>query len=104
MLLLKCNWLRIIKSESLGKNFQQVRSGKVSLTPLRNPTVPNTEELFRSNERRSRLTLHKQPRSVASSQSTESESFTVTAGTIHASATLKDFEIPDVPDFDDDYQ
>lgn len=95
MPLLKCNWVRIIVAEGSGKNV---------LTPLRNSTVTNAEELFRSKERRSRLTLHNQPRSAAWSRSTESESSMVTAGTIHASATLKDFETPDVPDFDEDYQ
>ena len=85
--------------EITGENVQQERSSNVSLNPLRNSTstATNAEELFRSNARRSRLTLHRKPRS------TESESFGVTAGAIRASATLNNFEIPDVPDFDDDY-
>ena len=84
--------------EIAGENVHQVRSSNVSLTPLRNSTATNAEEAFRSNERRSRLSLHKKARS-ACSQSTESESFRVTAGAIRTSATLNDLSIPDVPDF-----
>ena len=58
------------------------------------------------NERRSRLTLQKKERSyqsaVWSDQTTQSESFGVTAGVIRTSVTLNDLHIPDPLEFNEE--
>ena len=84
------------------------KSSNVSLTPLQSSSATNAEEALRLNERRSRLTLHKKARlrpcqsAVGHDQTTQSESFGVTAGAIRTSVTLNDIHIPDPLEFSEE--
>jgi len=85
---------------------QRKKSSNVSLTPLQSSSATNAEEALRLNERRSRLALQKRTRSrqsaVRSDQTTQSESFGVTAGAICTSVNLNDLPIPDPPEFNEE--
>ena len=86
---------------------QKKKASNVTLTPLQSSSATNAEEALRLNERRSRLTLQKKPRSCQSAvcqsdQTTQSESFGVTAGAIRTSLTLTDLHIPDPLDFNEE--
>ena len=93
-----------IASENL---LPKKKSSNVSLTPLQSSSATNAEEALRLNERRSRLTLQKKTRSCQSAvcqsnQTTQSESFGVTAGAIRTSVTLNDLHIPDPLEFNEE--
>ena len=85
---------------------QRNKSSNVSLTPLQSSSATNAKEALRLNERRSRLTLQKKARSCQSAvgrdESSESESFGVTAGAIRTSVTLNDLTIPESLEFSED--
>ena len=85
---------------------QRKKCSDVSLTPLQSSSATNAEEALRLNERRSRLTLQKKARSCQSTvwndQTTQSESFRVTAGAIRTSVNLNDLAIPDPPEFNEE--
>jgi len=89
------------------KVLQRKKASNVTLTPLQSSSASNAEEALRLNERRSRLTLQKKRRSCQSAvcqsdQTTQSESFGVTAGAIRTSLTLTDLHIPDPLDFNEE--
>ena len=85
---------------------QRNKSSNVSLTPLQSSSATNAEEALRLNERRSRLTLQKKVTSCQSAvgrdESSESDSFGVTAGALRISVTLHDLHIPDPLEFNEE--